>query len=138
MVREIGALQDVSDTPVDPGVANQVLRKELGMELAWDRLTRPQGHALHILQVAKKFDDEGRSFVEVRLNCCGHPVLMVLAEPSAGGWPIPLRDLPFDEEPAEELHGDVRLVMRDLDRVRVAVSSTHPVAHIATAVIFGT
>ena len=75
--------------------------------------------------------------MELRLNCCDQPVLIMLARSSDGGWPVPLDGL----QPAARLSvhteggalgtvGNVRIAVRDVDGVRVVAVSRHPVEHL--------
>ena len=122
----------------DRAAIDDVFSGLLGVTLASLPLPVDNGHfGLKLVSAARRVDEHGRSFVELRLNCCDQPVLIMLARSSDGGWPVPLDGL----QPAARLSvhteggalgtvGNVRIAVRDVDGVRVVAVSRHPVEHL--------
>lgn len=111
--------------------ARRVLREEYGLRLATTPEEGAVGHhRMELVSVTSRRDARGREFAEVRLNCCGRPVLMVLARPSAGDWAEPLEALPAASESYALGNRTLRTASKSLPGVRVIVASHHPVDEI--------
>lgn len=67
-----------------PGAADDVaalLRSEVGVELV-ARTDDPDSfyHPIDLISAEKRTDGKGRAYIELRLNCCGEPVLVAFAQ----------------------------------------------------------
>ncbi|MFN0060750.1 MAG: anti-sigma factor family protein [Planctomycetota bacterium] len=86
------------------------------------------GHtAFQVVSIIARSDAEGRAYSEVRLNCCGEPLLLVLARPSNGGWPAVVEE--FSEQSLREFAG-VKVGVRDFGDVRILAASRHAVDNV--------
>jgi hypothetical protein len=107
----------------------QALRDRLGVavELAVspDVLAR---HDMECVEVNTRVDSQGRSYLEIRLNCCGQPILLVLGESTGGQWPSVFQGISPAGEPTLQHFDDINLASVDLGGVRAVAVSRHPVA----------
>ena len=85
-------------------------------------------HKLEVIEIVRQTDQRGRTYSEVRINCCGQPVLLVLAEPGDGGLPAAFRDLPRTGGPFAATFDGVNVAAHDLGGVVAVAVSRHPVA----------
>lgn len=136
--------QFVSETPgnrpfvvVDPGqgaaTLESVLRDTLRLAMTVPLNIETMGHKnFQVVSTMKRKDTDGREFVEVRLNCCGEPILLVLAKSAGGKWPLNLDPLADDVRQARGFDG-VNVGARDLGDVRAVVASRHSIQLILAA-----
>ena len=152
VVRQIGAAQHapmlikqfVAETPGNTPFAPSgsatgadalamVLRDSFRVALSVPSNLETMGHRnFQVVSTTQRRDANGREFVEVRLNCCGEPMLMVLAKSADGVWPLGLDQLADDSRQAAAFDG-VNVGVRDLGDVRVAVASRHSIKLILAA-----
>lgn len=128
-----------SQSPRQRAAAFALLRETLGIELADGRMeTRSGTHTVELVSAALREDANGAAYVEVRLNCCGEPVLMVL---SAGvGRAVPT--VIMDESPGVTTRSrwmdDVNVVSGEIGGVFATVVSRHPVEQILDSLLTNT
>lgn len=110
---------------------NSVLRREFGLEMAMPRPGQLVGHfGFELVSAIERTDPQGRKFVEVRLNCCGKPVILAFASrdarmvPAQFQWPNP----PGGQ--GKENVGAFHVAYRDVGGAMVVGASKHPVADI--------
>jgi hypothetical protein len=85
------------------------------------------GHDLRLLNAIARTDDAGNEYLEVRLNCCGKPVLMAVARSIDEVRAAPFGGLTVGT--AMVIEG-VNLAARQVGQSRVAVASRHSVGQI--------
>jgi len=108
------------------------LRDTLGVTFSAGADMVVMGHTrFQVVSTANRVDANGREYVEVRLNCCGEPMLLVLAKSTGGTWPLALDQL-ADVQPGRLVRSfdGVNIGVRDLGGVRAVVTSRHPIQHI--------
>ena len=73
------------EAPADdvPGQLAAISRRVLGATVTVDP-SRETHHSISLVDVNERTDSAGNPYVEMRLNCCGHPVLMVLCSKRQG------------------------------------------------------
>ncbi len=135
------ALRFVAEAPeghpfqVSDGGADSVeitVKNEFGLQLASPADVEAMGHRnFQLVGASRRTDADGRSYVEVRLNCCGHPVLVTLARPVDGELPSPFDQLtPGLADGTAALEDGIKLAYETIGSVHVVVASRHPVEHI--------
>lgn len=119
-------------TKGDRASAERLLRDEFEMQLAISPAMAAAGHYdFHLVSAAKRTDHAGREFIEVRLNCCGQPVLLALARPTAGELPAPFEGIAVSERRLVKTFGGVNLVATNIRGVVALAASRHQITHIA-------
>ena len=116
--------------PLGQPSAERLLRDEYKIQLAMSPTGKATEHYdLQLISATKRTDDGGREYIELRLNCCGHPVVVALAR--ADG------DLaaPFDVVSAKDVTlppavDGVRLASKRIGGLVAVAASRHPVEHI--------
>jgi len=110
---------------------NSVLRREFGLELAMPHPGQLAGHFdFDLVSAIERTDAHGRKFVEVRLNCCGKPVILAFARrdgheaPAQFEWPNPPGG-----QGAEDV-GAFHVAYRDVGGAMVVGASKHAVSDI--------
>jgi hypothetical protein len=56
-----------------------ICRRTLGVSVSIDP-SETGGHPIELIDVFARVDSNGNPYVEVRLNCCGHPMLLAFAK----------------------------------------------------------
>lgn len=132
VVREL-ALLAPDDNPFGESTTvespEQLLLDTLGVELA-SAAGSAYPHPLKLVDATTRTDPDGREYLEVRLNCCGKPVLMVLARPGEGPLPMPFEGASVGPTGDRRIDG-INVAARDIDGVLAVVASRHPVKQIA-------
>ncbi len=122
-----------------PGIdsANEVVRNEYGMRLASATDVEAMGHRdFQLVSASRRTDEAGRPYVEVRLNCCGQPVLVTLARPIDGELPTPFAHvLPGHANSPPTLEGGVKLAHASMGGVHIVAASRHSVEHIVGSLL---
>ena len=116
--------------PVSERSAERLLRDEYKIQLTMSPAVKATEHYdLQLISATKRTDDGGREYIELRLNCCGHPVVVALARDDG--------DLaaPFDVVSAKDVTlplavDGVRLASKWIDGLVAVAASRHPVEHI--------
>jgi len=122
-----------SDSVAGATTLDSVLRDTLRVALSAPSNLETMGHKnFQVVSTTKRADAHGREFVEVRLNCCGEPILLVLAKSVGGAWPLSLDQLADDTQHARAFDG-VNVGVRDLGDVRAVVTSRHSIQLILAA-----
>ncbi|MFQ5502775.1 MAG: anti-sigma factor family protein [Phycisphaerae bacterium] len=89
-------------------------------------------HRLEFIEAVDRTDENGRAYVELRLNCCGRPVLMALARRGADELPSVFSNAPLNgATSAIEIDG-VHLATKNFGGIIAVVASRHPVEQIAS------
>ncbi|MEE8170492.1 MAG: zf-HC2 domain-containing protein [Phycisphaerae bacterium] len=88
----------------------------------------PHQHVIELVSADWRDDSAGRSYLEVRLNCCGKPTLLLLARRVAGELPKVFDGAAPDRDDAGE-DGDtgVRWASRQTNGFVAMAASRHPV-----------
>ncbi len=118
---------------LDPTSVGELLREEFGLSMA-----PPTGKmaAMHdrfqIVEAIEKQDPSGLPYVEIRLNCCGQPILLSMARPIGGQIPARFGAWAEALTPSKDdsLHGiesGVKFAARAIGDVRVIATSRHDV-----------
>lgn len=120
--------------PSSPGRVSiaDTLRTEFGLRFASLADMAAKGHHdFELISASRKTDDEGHAYLEVRLNCCGRPVLLALARPVGGELPdvFPGVETTFGEKSNDHGSG-IKLAHATMGGVHVVVVSRHAVQHI--------
>lgn len=125
------------DTGMDQADILRLLEDRFGGRFSLAAMNESFGsHRLDFIEAVDRTDADGRAYVELRLNCCGRPVLMVLAENGAGGLPTPFAGAPHNGSTASASFDDVHIATRDYGGVVAVVASRHPVEQIAGSLRF--
>lgn len=107
------------------------LRESLGLQFVTDLIAASSEHmGLEIVDAVRRSDANGRSFIELRINCCGKPVLLALAQPTGGYLPDPLQDLSQDKDGRVGTDGEMNVAAWKIGDVQAVAVSRHPVQHI--------
>lgn len=122
-------------TSVDPSAVmesvSNLLGREFGLQLPMPGDLPNGDHvSFDLVSANLRWDCEGREYVEVRLNCCGEPVLLAFARDMGGVLPHPFDGLPLYDELKEREHDGVRVAARPIAGGLAVIASRHPVAHI--------
>lgn len=121
------------DSKAEADALGAVLRDTFRVALSVPSNLESMGHRnFQVVSATQRRDSNGREFVEVRLNCCGEPMLMVLAKSANGAWPMGLDQLSDDAHQAVAFDG-VNVGVRDLGDVRAVVASRHSIKLIMAA-----
>ena len=108
---------------------NARLRRDFGIEVP---IPSPEQLAPHVgfelLAATMRTDDAGREWVEVRLNCCGKPLLLAFAKGHGGVLPDIFADLDIGAPGPTGGFDGVHVASRELGGGTAVVVSKHPVA----------
>ena len=119
---------------VKPGrnVIDEVLRLDYGLRFASKSDVVARGHRdFQLISVTRRIDEAGRGYVEVRLNCCGKPVLVTMARPTHGELPTPFTNIQMVQAEQSLLNEQgVKLEHTTMGGVHVVVASRHDIKHI--------
>ncbi len=99
----------------------------------FDALEMMAGHAVKLVSIRRTSDDAGREYYELRLNCCGQPVLVALARSGTDGLPSVFDGLDLGGE-ARQFDG-VNVATGQMGGRVVVVASRHVVSPILSAVV---
>lgn len=106
------------DAGITPDVEG-VIWDTLGVRITLRKSNNSLKHTeMKLVSATRRSDEEGHAFVEVRLNCCGHPVLLILAAPDTALAPTRL---------ASRQLGDIKVGIRTLGGVVAVAASPHEV-----------
>jgi len=108
---------------------NSFLDESMAMVFAGGSELMAKGHSeFQVVSANRRTDADGRPYLEVRLNCCGEPILLVMAKSDGGGWPAVLT-ASVDVTPGKSRRstGGVNLAVKDLGDVRIMAASRHEV-----------
>jgi len=97
---------------------------------------RRDGHRLEFIEAVDRTDDNGRAYVELRLNCCGRPVLMALARRGVDGLPSVFSNAPLNGAISTTEIDGVHVATKDFGGIIAVVASRHPVEQIASGLGF--
>ncbi len=129
------AFVPVSDGSVD--VVGQV-KSTLGVSLSMKSLAEAfPGHVVDLVSVSERVGDGGAPYVEVRLNCCGEPVLLAFIARDEMG---PLGSIPEgDSLGAVHRHASsgLNVVLWTTDRLVLVAASRHSVNNVVPAFSLG-
>lgn len=115
--------------PGQPAV-ERLLRDEYRIQLAMSPTVKATEHYdLQLISVTKRTDDRGREYVELRLNCCGHPVVVALAR-ADGDLAAPFDVVSAKDVPLPRTVDGVHLAAKRIDDVVAVAASRHPVDHV--------
>lgn len=118
-------------TSASLAAAKETLRADYGLRFASTVGSHSTGlHHLALVSVSKHIDAMGREFAEVRLNCCGNPVVLVLARPTEGRWPQPLNAADTADAARFMDTAGLRVATRQLPGVRAIAVGHHPVGDV--------
>ncbi len=120
----------------DQTAAERLLRDEYHVRVAMGSTAAQaqKDHDLHLISAVKKTDGAGRAYLEVRLNCCGQPVVMAFARSETGALPVPF-DIASGDGPDRPANIDgVQVASVLKDGLVVVAASQHPVRHILNAI----
>ena len=126
-----------------PGEANaptdvaRVIRETLGVGLAMAPPARVMdAHRIEMVSVTTRRDENGREYVEVRLNCCGEPVLLTLASPDDAIQRVRFESAVFGEDDTARSASGVNFARMRFGGVLAMVASRHSVAPIMSSLAF--
>lgn len=113
-------------------LANEIVRNEYGMRLASATDVKAMGHRdFQLVSASRRTDEAGRPYVELRLNCCGEPVLVTLARSIDGELPTPFAHVrPGHANGSTSFQGGVKLAHATTGGVHIVAASRHTVEHI--------
>ncbi len=108
---------------------NATLRRDFGIEVP---IPTPEQLGPHVdfelLSATVRTDDTGREWVEVRLNCCGQPLLLAFAKGDGGTLPDIFNGLDGGAPDLAQDFDGVHVASRELGGGTAVVVSKHPVA----------
>jgi hypothetical protein len=112
--------------------AVRMLRNGFGLQLRMEPLVvGPQQHYdLQLIGAAPRSDGHGREFLEVRLNCCGKPVMLLLARLGGGELPEPFDAAPLGGNGLASRLDDLNIATMQTDTFVALAASPHPVGDI--------
>lgn len=116
--------------PLEGKTDNSKAVEAFGVRLLLGEPGALTGHDLRIIDRQVIVDRNGRSCIEVRLNCCGKPILMVLAKQDRGPIPSAFDGAVVGNNEMESVVKGVNLAGAKLGDVMVLVASRHPVRQI--------
>ncbi len=87
-------------------------------------------HHVSLISATTVEDEDGRPYVEVRLNCCGQPLLLVIAEDGASTVPARLANGFSNRLPTDVALEGVNVASRQTSGLILMAASRHPVQHI--------
>jgi|GEM_PF-6621326 len=90
-------------------------------------------HHAQLVSVEHKLDSNGRRYVEMRINCCGEPLLLVAGR-TCCGMPKPFDGVRFDNDDTPTDYGDIHFLAKQFDGVAVMVASRHGVDGVIEAI----
>ncbi|MCG8403868.1 MAG: zf-HC2 domain-containing protein [Phycisphaerales bacterium] len=131
LVRELALLAADDDFTEDTSTvrtSERLLRDLFGIEIA---ASTAHPHALALIKATTQVDENGHEYVQVHLNCCGNPVLMVLARPGDGPMPTPFDGAPFDQDGGTDQIDGINIMTKNFGDIMAVVASTHAVEQIA-------
>lgn len=113
-----------------------VLADMLGVSVGAIPASDHSGHiGMEMVSAHRRIDAGGHPYVELRLNCCDKPVLLLLGKPEDGALAEPLRRLALGG--AAGLSDDgIQAVARDVGGIRTIAVSRHPAEHIVSGLEF--
>ncbi len=121
-------LQPLKGPSVDSDRAAELLQTQYQLELV---TAAAEPHDLHLISASQRTDEAGREYLEVRLKCCGQPVLLALTRSTDGKLPSVFSDLPPTPAQGErQILDGVHIASRDVGDLRAIVASRHVVGHI--------
>lgn len=108
---------------------NSFLRESVALVFSGAPQLTAMGHTgLQVVSTIQRTDAVGREYVEVRLNCCGEPMLLLLAKSINGDWPTELELLAeFRPGASPRSFAGVEVGIRDIGDVRIVAASRHGV-----------
>lgn len=120
----------------DTELVDEILRLDYGLRFASTTVVEAMGHRdFQLISATRRTDDTGRAYLDVRLNCCGKPVLVTLARPVGGKLPTPFANIHrVHAEPPSLNEQDVKLEYTTMGGVHVVVASRHDVKHIIDSI----
>lgn len=119
----------VGDRTVLARQVNARLRRDFGIEVPIPTPEQLGPHVnFEILSATVRTDAAGREWVEVRLNCCGQPLLLAFAKGDGGTLPDIFSDLDVGAPDATQNFDGVHVASRELGGGTAVVVSKHPVA----------
>lgn len=108
---------------------NAALRRDFGIEVPTPTPEQLAPHVdFEILSATVRTDDVGREWVEVRLNCCGQPLLLAYAKGDGGMLPNIFSGLSVGAPDAAQDFDGVHVATRQIGGGTAVVASKHPVA----------
>jgi len=84
-------------------------------------------HAIALVDVSRRTDADGREYYEFRVNCCGRPALLVLAQKQDGRLPAPFEGLHPDGGGRVRDYDGVRVGAREVAAIYAVVVARHPI-----------
>lgn len=106
-------------------VTREVLGVALDIPLAAEL---SNGHSFKLVGFRRRTNDRGESYLELRINCCGKPVLMAVAlQRNAAVLGELAENLEGEPDLRTIIRGDVRLAAATDGRIVVLAASHHPV-----------
>lgn len=87
-------------------------------------------HEIRLVSKTSRVDQNGRKYVELRLNCCGQPVLLLLARRDRSVLPRPFSQVDIDRRGRAARAEDVNIYAKALGDVVAVAASRHVVRHI--------
>ena len=121
-------------TSVGVAAARETLRADFGLRFAGNsEAGSTLAHRLELVSASSQKDAMGREFTEVRLNCCGKPVILVLARPAEDHWPQPIETTPGA---AAAGGAGLRVATRELRGIRAVAVAHHPVGDVLASLQF--
>ncbi len=118
----------------DAGSPERLLLEKFGIRIERDLIKENFGpHAVSLVSATARTDRDGRAYLELRLNCCGQPVLMALAAFGEGTRPAPFEGETLAPRRALRQEGDVHIATRRVGGVAVIAVSGHPVEQLVAS-----
>jgi len=118
----------------EAGSPERLLLEKFGIRIERDLIKGNFGpHAVSLVSATTRTDRDGRAYLELRLKCCGYPVLMALAAFGEGDPPAPFEGAALAPARATRRVGDVHIATRRIDGVAVMAVSRHSVEQLVAS-----
>jgi hypothetical protein len=136
-VPQLAAFRDAPDQNFDDHL-DAICRKTLGVSVHINP-SGTGGHPIELISVSERLDCKDKPYVEVRLNCCGQPMLLAFARIDCENGieelcePIAIRATKCRTGCHREVPAEVQSVARG-EVMIAAVAVNHPVSSILDAI----
>lgn len=121
-------------------LVDEILRQDYGLHFASTSEVESMGHRdFQLVSATRRTDDTGLAYLDVRLNCCGQPVLVTIARQTDGLLPAPFSGITSRNTAESQIQSkDVKLAHTTMGGVHVMVVSRHSVKHIIDSISLAT
>jgi len=135
IAQRLATLAPLNKPFVEPGTAapdmSRVTQEAFGVTVKFEPPASMKGvHELAIVDVSVRSLDDGTEFVELKLNCCGEPVLLVLTTESNDRWPAERNDGSSTGDVAIAARVEMNVGLRQVGDLVAVAASRHPVQHL--------